>query len=143
MNDSDFWNESIGPFYAPTGVQRLLGITEEQLASLTADHDLLAVTTADGDSLYPSFQFGDARTSLPHLRESFQKLDLGSPNEWRIAWRLNHRSKEWGDRTAAELLRTDHAEEVLRQLPHPPVPLKQHAETPKHRLRGRMKREDR
>jgi len=95
-------------------------------------HEVLVVRTGDGSEWIPSFQFGDDGQLLPHLQEAMKRLevalrriDIEGADPWFIAEQLNAKTPEWGGRTAAQLLRTEHAGEVLWQLGWERMPLDQ------------------
>lgn len=53
------WNELVGPFLRSEGVQARLGITRQAVAAKAARRRLLRTITADGEHLYPLWQFDD------------------------------------------------------------------------------------
>jgi hypothetical protein len=134
-----YWNRTIGPFYTAAQVAAMLHVTDDELAGLVETRDVLAVRARNGDTRFPSFQFAGDGAPLPHLREAIRQLEIANEridvrevDGWFAALQLNSKVDVWGDRTAAELLRTDHAEEVLRQLAWERVPLTQHADNAKN-----------
>jgi len=111
------YNKRIGPFYTEADTATYLKVTVAELRALADARAVLGVTVKDGNTLYPSFQFGDDAGLLPHLA-SFSALiakRTDNTDTWGLAIRLNAPIGEWGGRTAAELLRTEHAKEVLLQ----------------------------
>jgi hypothetical protein len=128
--DETWWHR-FRPLHTARAAARMLHITEDQLAALVNSRDVLMLTAGDGDTRFPGFQF-DHGTPLPHLGEaierieiSLHRIDVPVADPWVVALRLTSTAPEWGDRNAAELLRTEHADEVLWQLAWAPVPLDQ------------------
>jgi hypothetical protein len=111
------WIALVGPFYEADGLSRWLNVTNDELDRLVADHIVLGLMTQEGETRYPSFQFDDNGTPLPHLAEFIERRTKreGRENLWGFAIWLNTPIDEWDGRTAAHLLRTPHAEEVLLQ----------------------------
>jgi hypothetical protein len=109
------FDEMIGPFYDAAGLTAHLSITLAELAALVGSGQVLETITGDGSRLYPTFQFKD-NTVLPRLAEAIGAFDYSPVDGWSLALLLNAKEPAWGDRTAAELLRGDWADEVLHQL---------------------------
>ena len=51
------WDEQLGPFYDTAGLTRYLGVSKQALADRVKRRRLLAMTTADGKTVYPARQF--------------------------------------------------------------------------------------
>ncbi len=51
------WDELVGPFLRSDGVQARLGISRQAVAAKAARRRLLRTITADGEHLYPLWQF--------------------------------------------------------------------------------------
>ena len=83
------WNDSVGPFYDSTGVRRLLGVTRQALAQQRSRCTILALETADGHLLYPTFQFDEHRRVLPGLAEVLGAVPAGAVDGWTLASWLN------------------------------------------------------
>jgi hypothetical protein len=105
----------VGPFLDAAALTAYLSVTPAELTALVESGQLLETKLGDGSSLYPTFQFED-RALLPHLDEVIGALYHERHDGWSIGIMLNAKEPAWGDRTAAELLRGDWAEEVLHQL---------------------------
>jgi hypothetical protein len=114
------WNELIGPFYDADGLTAWLEVTPAELEELIKSGQILETTFADGDGLFPTFQFGENKELLPRLGEAARAVRLPDddrdPNGWAVAMMLNQEFPEWDGRTAAQLLRTEWADEVMHQL---------------------------
>jgi hypothetical protein len=137
--NDEYWFSKLRPLYSAATTAALLRITEEQLAVLVENRDVLALTAQDGAIRYPGFQFDPDGAPLPHLREAIERLeialhriDLTEADPWFVALQLVTKTDVWGGRSAAELLRTDQAEEVLWQLAWERIPLTQRAENEKN-----------
>ncbi len=83
------WNDSVGPFYDSTGARRLLGVTRQALAQQRSRRTILALETADGHLLYPTFQFDEHRRVLPGLAEVLAAVPAGSVDDWTLSAWLN------------------------------------------------------
>jgi hypothetical protein len=113
-------DELVGPFYDATGVTKWLRITPDELNALVDSGQILETQFADGDGLFPTFQFGENKELLPRLGEAARAVRLPDddrdPDGWAVAMMLNSEVPEWDGRTAAQLLRTEWADEVMHQL---------------------------
>jgi hypothetical protein len=134
-----YWFSRLRPIYSAATTAALLRITEEDLAVLVERRDVLALTAPDGEVRFPGFQFDSHGVPLPHLREAIERLeialhriDIDEADPWFVALQLVTKTDVWGGRSAAELLRTDQAEEVLWQLAWERIPLTQRAENAKN-----------
>ena len=102
------WNDAIGPFYDTAGARRLLGISRQALAQQRARHQILALGTADGELVYPAFQFDDHRRVIPGLAAVLGAV--AGIDSWTLAsWLRQSRLAELGGRSVIEYLR-DHGE---------------------------------
>lgn len=68
----------VGPFYDSAGVRAWLGITSVDLDERRSHHTILACTTADGQQIFPTWQFGADGTLLPGLRDVLETLAGGT-----------------------------------------------------------------
>jgi hypothetical protein len=131
--DESWWHRFL-PLHTAPATARLLHLTKAQLADLVESRDVLMLTAEDGDVRFPDFQFGNDNTPLPHLREaieqievSLRRIDVATADPWVVALRLTSKTAVRSGRTAAELLRTEHSDEVLWQLAWDRIPLDQRA----------------
>ena len=83
------WSTVIGPVYTSAGLQRWLGITRQAISQHVAGNRILRLTTADGVSVFPAFQFNATGDRLPHLKEILEILASGIPDPWTWATWLN------------------------------------------------------
>ncbi|MGH1522852.1 hypothetical protein ACRAWC_01660 [Leifsonia sp. L25] len=112
------WDRELGPFFDTEALARWKDVTVEKLLELREENRVIALRTtdADGTVLYPRFQFDGRGRLLPHLPEIWPILTKAySP--WTAAAWLNTPDPDWGERTAAHVLRygtEDHVALVLR-----------------------------
>ena len=83
--DGDIGSQ-IGPFYDAKGVLVWLGITSSDLDERRARHSIFACSTADGEAVFPVWQFQPDGTLLPGLRDVLETLASGTQDEW--TWAL-------------------------------------------------------
>jgi hypothetical protein len=147
--NDEYWFSKLRPLYSAAATAALLRVTDEDLAVLVGNRDVLALTAGDGAVRFPGFQFDSDGVPLPHLREAIERLeialhriDITEADPWFVALQLVTKTDVWGGRSAAELLRTDHAEEVLWQLAWARIPLTQRAENAKNLAIAKLIAED-
>lgn len=68
------YDEISGPFYDTPGLMRWLGITRQALHHKAARHMVLACPFADGDLVYPAWQFLPDGATIPGLAEVLTAL---------------------------------------------------------------------
>ncbi len=86
VDAADVWVEHLGEFYDTSGVAELLAPAGERI-SRQAVHKrkgLLALTTGDGKTVYPAFQFR-ARRPAPGLAEVLALLPERLVSAWTVA----------------------------------------------------------
>jgi hypothetical protein len=108
------WNSAVGPFFDDDGVRAQLGITQGELDVYVANSDVLMVVTTDDVSLFPVFQFGEHGETLPGLRSVVRLLLPIVDDSWDVALWLNTKSTDFDGLSAAELLRGNEVDRVLR-----------------------------
>lgn len=110
------WAEIVGPCYTVASFARATGLTEERVREAAAELSVLALTTADGVALLPSFQVRDG-VVVPQLRPLLEVLRRGLDDPWTWAqWLFSEMEGEarhvddlWAgefDRTMREAKRT-------------------------------------
>lgn len=100
------WNELIGPFHTTAQVAELLGgISRQAVAERRRRRTVLALRTADGAWVYPSFQFDERNQLLAGLAEVLGCFDPESVDEWTVAGWLVARHQALGGETVVERLR--------------------------------------
>jgi hypothetical protein len=80
-----------GPFYDAAGVLAWLGVTRGELDKRRVDGTILVCSTAEGQDIFPAWQFQADGTLLPGLREVLEALAGGTSDGW--TWALWLRSR--------------------------------------------------
>ncbi|MGH3967204.1 MAG: hypothetical protein ACRDTV_03570 [Mycobacterium sp.] len=78
------WDELVGPFLRSDGVQARLGISRQAVAAKAARRRLLRTITADGEHLYPLWQFAGDQI-VDGLAEVFALFPESSVDGWTMA----------------------------------------------------------
>jgi hypothetical protein len=78
------WDELVGPFLRSDGVQVRLGISRQAVAAKAARRRLLRTITADGEHLYPLWQF-DGDKLVDGLAEVLALFPESSVDGWTLA----------------------------------------------------------
>ncbi len=78
------WDELVGPFLRSHGVQARLGITRQAVAAKAVRRRLLRTITADGEHLYPLWQF-DRGGLIPGLAEILALFPEAAVDGWTLA----------------------------------------------------------
>lgn len=104
----------MGPFYDADGLRKWLRYSRAELASLEESRDIFFVTTSDGYSLYPAFQFDAQGRLLPQLRKLLEGLDPDRDDAWGDAVWLNDAAEDLDGLTPAQALRTSRAGDAIR-----------------------------
>lgn len=100
------WNDAIGPFYDTAGARHVVGVSRQALAQQRARRQILALTTGDGQIVYPTFQFDEHRRVLPGLAAVLGAVPEDVVDEWTLAsWLRQSRLPELGGRSVIEYLR--------------------------------------
>jgi len=97
------WGAVIGPVYTSKGLQDWLGVSRQAISQHVLHHRILRLTTADGVSVFPSFQFDASGDRLPYLHEVLDALSEGINDPWTWATWLN--TADASGETQAERLR--------------------------------------
>jgi hypothetical protein len=109
-----FLDAAVGPFYDPRGLRKWLRYSRAELALLEESRDILFVTTSDGYSLYPAFQFDAHGRPLLKLHELLEGPDPDRDDAWGDAVWLNDAAEDLDGLTPAQALRTSRAEDAIR-----------------------------
>jgi hypothetical protein len=99
-----FWDRKIGPFLSREGVTNVAALTVAELAVCEELGDVLCLTSANQDTLYPSFQFGPRGERIPGLRVVVSTLRVGTRDGWDIALWLKTIRRMYDGKSAADLL---------------------------------------
>lgn len=75
------WAEIVGPCYMIDSFGQATGISVPEVQTAAADLRALALTTADGDVVLPSFQMRDGQL-VPHLERILGVLRSGIDDPW-------------------------------------------------------------
>ena len=98
--------EELGPFYDTTGVSRWLGITRQALHQKVKAGQLLALTTGDGQRVYPAWQFAPYGRPLTGLVDLLRVLNPAAADPWTVAVWLTRPVAELGNRSAVDVMRS-------------------------------------
>ena len=100
------WDEVLGPYYGTGQVRRLLGgITRQAVDDRVRRRRLLALRTADGKYVYPTFQFdrkGQVLAGLPQVLRTFSKDVVDG---WTLAGWLRARQRQLNGSSVVDWLR--------------------------------------
>lgn len=108
-----FLDAAVGPSDDADGLRKWFRYSQAELTSLEELRDILLVTTSDGHSLYPAFQFDAHSRLLPQLRTLLEGLDPDRDDAWADAVWLNDAAEVLDGLTPAQALRTSRAEDAI------------------------------
>lgn len=86
------WDTLVGPFFDSDGAQARLGVSHQAMHEKVSKHALLACPTADGVTVYPTWQFLPNGATIPALAEVLSTLAAGTDDAWTIALWMQARS---------------------------------------------------
>ena len=95
-------SSAIGEFWSTSQVMARSGQTRDQLGRLIDAHELLHVTTADDQQLYPAFQF-DGRVVRPELVPLLRAM-LPGQDGWSVTLQLMQPMTEFEGRTPLDVV---------------------------------------
>ena len=98
------FDEVIGPFYDVNGAANRLHVSPETMQARAGSNELLACPTAEGDLVFPTFQFNSDGTALPGLGGVLTALAAGTEDRWHVAMWLNTPNELLKGKTPRELL---------------------------------------
>lgn len=98
------WDELVGPFLRSDGVQSRLGISRQAVAAKAARRRLLRTITADGEYLYPLWQF-DRGGLLAGLAEILAMFPEQAVDGWTLAGWLRTPDPDLGEAPLEVLVR--------------------------------------
>lgn len=90
------WDDLVGPFLRSDGVQARLGISRQAVAAKAARRRLLRTITADGEHLYPLWQF-DGDRLVDGLVEALSLFPESSVDGWTLAAWLRTPDSDLGE----------------------------------------------
>ena len=97
-------NDRLGAFYTTDRVRKVLGgVSRQAVSQRVQGHRLLRVTTADGEMLFPAFQFKDQEV-VPGLQGLLKVLLDSGVDGWTVAYWLTSRIGQLGEATALDVL---------------------------------------
>lgn len=82
------WADIVGSCFTVRSFARATGTTEGAVQTAAVELSVLALTTADGVELFPSFQVRNGRV-VPHLQPILEALRRGIDDPWTWAQWLN------------------------------------------------------
>ncbi|UZF48170.1 hypothetical protein [Rhodococcus rhodochrous] len=98
---SHIYDQLVGPFYDTGGLTRWWGVSRQAVNKAVAADSVIACRLADGQWVYPTWQFMDTGTVHPHLIALWKTLRAGA-DPWTCAVWLRSRQPELGDRSASD-----------------------------------------
>lgn len=101
------WDELVGPFLRSDGVQARLGISRQAVAAKAARRRLLRTITADGEHLYPLWQF-DGDRLLDGLPEVLALFPESAVDGWTLAAWLRTPEPDLGEPPVDAVARGEH-----------------------------------
>lgn len=110
------WDDLLGPFYTTSKVAEILGgVSRQAIADRRERQTLLALRTADGTLVYPTFQFGEHNEILAGLPEVLRCFRGSGIDDWSLAGWLVSKLRPLDGRSAVDWLRLGRdPEPVLR-----------------------------
>ena len=80
------WDDLLGPFYGAGQIRSVLGnVSRQAVAERRQRHTLLGLKTADGQWVYPLFQFDRHNEVIQGLPELLQLLAASGVDDWSLA----------------------------------------------------------
>lgn len=111
------WDEALGPFYGTGQVRRLLGgITRQAVDDRVRRRRLLALRTADGRYVYPTFQFDRQGRVLSGLSQVLRAFSKDAVDGWTLAGWLRARQQQLSGSNVVDWLKRGGDEELVLRL---------------------------
>ncbi|HEX6782510.1 MAG TPA: hypothetical protein VF125_10840 [Solirubrobacterales bacterium] len=110
------WRASLGTLLSENDVSKILGAGAGRVRHLQENHELIALTTSDGDERYPAFQFqdGKATPALAHAHEVL--VEKGHVSPWTAASWARTAHPELNDLSPSQWTGTRRDDELLLQV---------------------------
>lgn len=89
---SHTYDDVSGPYYDTAGLTRWLGVSRQAVHQKVTKRAVLACSTADGDTVYPTWQFLPNGATIPALAEVLSTLADGTDDTWMVALWMQARS---------------------------------------------------
>ena len=113
------WDDLLGPFYTTAKVAEILGgVSRQAIADRRERHTLLALKTADGTLVYPTFQFDEHNKILAGLPEVLQCFCGSGVVDWSLAGWLVSKLHPLDGRSPVDWLRLGRDLEPVLRLAH-------------------------
>ncbi len=111
------WDDLLGPFYTTSKVAEILGgVSRQAIADRRERHTLLALKTAEGTLVYPTFQFDDHNEVLAGLPEVLQCFRGSGIDDWTLAGWLVSKFRTLDGRSPVDWLRLGREPEPVLRL---------------------------
>ncbi|WGI35793.1 MULTISPECIES: hypothetical protein [Mycolicibacterium] len=99
------FDKTIGPFYDLTGAANRMHVSEDTARARAAAHEVLACPTAEGDMVFPTFQFNSDGAVVAGLDRVLTALAAGTADHWQVALWLTTPNEQLKGRTPVAALR--------------------------------------
>lgn len=96
----------LGPFYDTAGLARWMKISRQAVHQKVSAHQILACATADGQKVYPAWQFTPDGRVIPGLAAVLKVLLPAAADAWTVAIWLTTPDEDYEQKTAIEWLLT-------------------------------------
>lgn len=99
------FDKTIGPFYDAIGAANRMHVSRDTVQARATNHEVLACPTAEGDEVFPTFQFNSDGTALPGLDRVLAALAAGTQDRWQVALWLTTPNEQLKGRTPSDALK--------------------------------------
>lgn len=107
QNEIDLMQGVIRDAYTATTACKFLGVSYEELNRMVESREILRLRDNKGNSRYPSFQFGSAGETTPHVQKIIQTLLEQGFTEWQAALWLTTESSLYDGKSPVEFMQAD------------------------------------
>ncbi|MEU5840981.1 hypothetical protein [Rhodococcus sp. NPDC047139] len=114
---SGAYDRLVGPFYDTAGLTRWWGVSRQAVNKAVAADTVIACRLADGQWVYPTWQFTASGTAHPHLITLWKTLRAAA-DPWTCAVWLRSPQTALGDRSAADWITDGHPLDTALALAH-------------------------
>ena len=104
---SGTYDQLVGPFYDTAGLTRWRGVSRQAVNKAVAADTVIACRLADGQWVYPTWQFTTSGTVHPHLITLWKTLRAAA-DPWTCAVWLRSPQPALDDRSAADWITDGH-----------------------------------
>ncbi|GAA2436743.1 hypothetical protein [Mycolicibacterium llatzerense] len=111
---SHAFDEAIGPFYDEAGAAKRMHVSADTLQARVLRDEVLACPTAEGDVVFPTFQFNADGTVLPGLDAVLRALAAGTKDRWQVALWLSTPNEQLRGLPPRVALKTGASQAVLK-----------------------------